>query len=166
MELGINILFSIFVRYFNREMFKTGKMQYRSLGHTGLQVSAISFGTFTNCDNSVEELTDILKVCLENGINYFDTALSYVEGKIAHNLGEAFKRLGEDREKYVISTKIYYSPDSDINSHGSLNRKHIKENLKKTLAALQMDYVDVVFAHTYDEGTGIEEVCRAFHEVI
>ena len=147
-------------------MFKTGNMRYRNLGNSGLKVSVISFGTFTNSETSVEEMVDLLRVCLENGINYFDTALSYVEGKIAQTLGEAFKKLGVDRENFVISTKIYSSPDPSLNSKSTLCRKHIRENLRKTLTALQMDYIDIALAHTYDEDTGIEEVCRGFHEAI
>ena len=70
------------------------------------------------------------------------------------------------REHIVISTKIFWSPDAFVNSSGTLCRKHVRENIKKTILALKTDYVDIALAHTYDEGTGIEEVCRAFHEAI
>lgn len=48
----------------------------------------------------------------------------------------------------------------------STNRKHVKESLQKSLDRLQLDYVDIVYAHVYDYDTPLEEICRAFHEVI
>lgn len=66
----------------------------------------------------------------------------------------------------VITTKVWTAPDSDINSINGTNRKHIKESLRGSLKRLQLDYVDVVFAHSFDENTPLEEIVRGFHEVI
>jgi len=53
-----------------------------------------------------------------------------------------------------------------MNSSFSTNRKHVRESIKKSLARLQMDYVDILYAHLYDYNTPLEETIRAFHEVI
>lgn len=57
-------------------------------------------------------------------------------------------------------------PDAFVNSSKTTNRKHVKEAVKGSLKRLQLDYVDVVYAHGYDDDTPIEEICRAFHEII
>ena len=66
----------------------------------------------------------------------------------------------------MIATKVHTAKDADRNSERSTNRKHIKESIKKSLARLQMDYVDIYYAHLYDQDTPLEEICRAFHEII
>ena len=53
-----------------------------------------------------------------------------------------------------------------MNSQRTLNRKHIRESIKKSLVRLQLDYVDILYAHMYDYDTPLEEICRGFHEVI
>ena len=75
-------------------MFQKGKMQYRNLGNSGLQVSALSFGTFTNTDCSYEENLEIVKKCFQNGINFIDTSESYVNGKGEETLGKILKEIG------------------------------------------------------------------------
>lgn len=86
-------------------------------------------------------------------------------------LGQAFKDLKVKREDIVISTKLFFGSEGFFlgqkspNSIG-LSRKHIIEGIKASLKRLQMDYVDVIFAHTYDHDTPIEEVVRAFSWVI
>ena len=81
-------------------------------------------------------------------------------------MGRVLKELGEPRERYVISTKIWNSPDPSINTKGNTNRAHVRSSILNCLKRLQLDYVDVAFAHSYDEQTPIEETCRAFHEII
>lgn len=73
------------------------------------------------------------------------------------------------REDLVISTKIFWGAEfgstRKVNSFG-LNRKHIKEGVKNSLKRLQLDYVDIVFCHRFDHETPLEEVARAFTELI
>ena len=132
------------------KMLKPEKMKYRNLGNCGLKVSVLSFGTFTNSEDTVEQMADLVRTCIENGINYFDTSLAYVEGRTASIMGEAFNLVKVPREQIVISTKIFTSPDPFVNSKSTLCRKHIRENIKKTLKALNMDYIDLALAHTFD----------------
>ena len=110
--------------------------------------------------------------CLEYGINFFDTAESYSEGLGEVYLGQAFKDLKVKREDIVVSTKLFFGDGkllvkdlSKINGIG-LSRKHIIEGTKNSLRRLQMDYIDIVYAHRYDDATPLEEVCRAFSWLI
>ena len=139
------------------------KMEYRYLGKTGLKVSVLSFGNWVNNDN--DQLTkDSVKICLENGVNFFDTAEYYEFGKAETSLGKAFKALKVPREKIVVTTKILrvgYDPNDGFQS-----RKHIIEGLRNSLKRLQLDYVDIVYAHRYDMYTPLEETCRAYDWVI
>lgn len=87
-------------------------------------------------------------------------------------LGQSFKDLKVKREDIVVSTKLFFGTErffardpSKVNGMG-LSRKHIIEGTKGSLKRLQMDYVDVIFAHRYDDFTPLEEVCRAFSWVI
>ena len=141
----------------------SSKMEYRYLGKTGLRVSVVSWGNWVNNEN--DQLTlDSVKVCLEHGINFFDTAEVYGLGKAEMSLGKAFKQLGVQREKVVVSTKIFRS-GFDPND-GFLSRKHIIEGIRNSLKRLELDYVDVVFCHRPDMYTPLEETCRAMNWVI
>lgn len=137
-------------------MFKQANMKYRRLGNTGLFVSAISFGMWTNMNSPLEDNLQLVKACLENGINYFDTAETYNNGANEEQFGHIFKSIKEDRCNFVISTKIWKAKDADINSTSNTNRKHIRESMLAILKRLQMEYVDIVYAHTFDYETPLE----------
>ena len=139
------------------------KMEYRYLGNSGLRVSVVGWGNWVNNDN--DQLTiDSVKVCLENGINFFDTAEVYGLGAGEISLGKAFKELGVQREKVVVSTKIFRIGEDPNDCF--LSRKHIIEGIKNSLKRLELDYVDVVFCHRPDLSTPLEETCRAMNWVI
>lgn len=137
------------------------------MGNSGLLVSILSLGT-ANIHNlfTFEQQVELVKNALQNGINLFDTAEMYSAGKDEEDFGKVLKAINEPRERLVITAKVWTSPDPDINSKGNTNRKNIKESLKASLKRLQLDYVDVAFAHSYDPNTPLEETVRAFHEVI
>ena len=139
------------------------KMEYRYLGPTGLKVSVLGFGNWVNNLND-EMNKECFKKCLENGINYFDTAEIYGFGKGEIQFGKVIKELNIPREKIVVSTKIY-SIGKDPND-SFLSKKHIREGLTNSLKRLQLDYVDIVFCHRYDMHTPLEETCRAMNWVI
>jgi voltage-dependent potassium channel beta subunit len=138
-------------------------MEYRYLGPTGLRVSVVSWGNWIN--NSNDQLTvDSVKFCLDHGINFFDTAELYGFGVAETSLGKALKQLNVQREKIVVSTKLYkvgMDPNDTF-----LSRKHIIEGIRNSLKRLQLDYVDIVFCHRFDRYTPLEETCRAMDWVI
>jgi len=85
-------------------------------------------------------------------------------------MGNAFKELKVKREEIVVTTKLFFlgvgqKGLAGINSKG-LSRKHVIEGLKNSLKRLQLDYVDIVYAHRPDLDTPIEETCRAFDWLI
>ena len=112
-----------------QEIYKPdcSKMEYRYLGNTGLKVSVLGFGNWVN--NTNDEMTkECFKKCLENGINYFDTAEVYGLGAGETSFGKIIKELNIPREKIVVSTKIFRIGDDPNDSF--LSRKHIREGLK------------------------------------
>ena len=148
-------------------VFQVGKMIYRNFGNSGLKTSVISLGNMINSKEenyAVDE--EIIRVALANGINHFDTAEAYDAGKAEIQLGKIIKNLKVDREDIIVATKIRIAPEPDINSDHLISRKHIKESLNGSLKRLQLDYVDILYAHFYDDKTPLEEICRGFHEII
>ncbi|EAS06446.1 aldo/keto reductase family oxidoreductase (macronuclear) [Tetrahymena thermophila SB210] len=148
-------------------------MEYRFLGNTGLKVSAIGFGNVLNSDNPdrLQITIELVKRAYSLGINFFDTAEFYGYGEGEIQFGEAFKALGAPRQELVISSKIFWGapltlPDvKKINQIG-LSRKHIFEGVKNSLKRLQLDYLDIVFCHRFDEDTPLEETAKAFNDLI
>ncbi|MBL6966224.1 MAG: aldo/keto reductase [Anaerolineales bacterium] len=141
-------------------------MQYRYLGSSGLQVSALSFGAWVTFGNQldVDAAYELMNAAYEAGVNFFDNAEVYADGKAEIIMGEVLKRAPWKRSDLVISTKIFWGGQGP-NDRG-LSRKHIVEGLDAALARLQLDYVDLVFAHRPDLHTPIEETVRAFTHVI
>jgi voltage-dependent potassium channel beta subunit len=141
----------------------TSKMEYRYLGGSGLRVSILGYGNWANNDN--EQLTfDSIKLALEHGINFFDTAEVYGNGKGEISIGNALKKLNVPREKIVVSTKIYKSGDDPNDTF--LSRKHIIEGVRNSLKKLNLEYIDIVYCHRYDMRTPLEETCRTMNTLI
>ena len=97
-------------------------------------------------------------------MNYFDTAEIYGNGVAEIAMGKAFKRLNIPRKDLVVSTK-FIKCGNGVND-SMLSRKHLIEGMNASLSRLQLDYVDVAFAHRYDHITPMEETCRAFNWLI
>jgi len=147
------------------------KMMYRFLGNSGLRVSVISLGGWlTHGGHSGDDASyETLKAAYDGGVNFFDSAEGYAGGRAETLLGNAVKKFGWDRDHLVISTKLYWGQHDDgsigINDLG-LSRKHILAGTKKSLKRLQMDFVDLIYAHRPDKYTPMEEVVRAFNHLI
>ncbi|KAL4453457.1 hypothetical protein ABPG74_017664 [Tetrahymena malaccensis] len=148
-------------------------MEYRFLGNTGLKVSAIGFGNWLNSDTTdrQQKMIELVKRAYSLGINFFDTAEVYGYGEGEIQFGEAFKALGAPRQELVISSKIFWavpfsaSELKKVNQIG-LSRKHIFEGVKASLKRLQLDYLDIVFCHRFDQDTPLEETAKAFNDLI
>lgn len=141
-------------------------MQYRYLGSSGLQVSALSFGSWVTFGDQIGDdvAMEMMKAAYDAGVNFFDNAEAYSQGKSETMMGKVVKKAGWKRSDLVISTKIFWGGEGP-NDRG-LSRKHIVEGMDASLARLQMDYVDLVFAHRADFHTPMEETVRAFNHVI
>lgn len=140
-------------------------MEFRHLGRSGLKISEISFGNWLTHGGQVEEDTAhaCVQAALEAGITTFDTADVYAGTKAESVLGRALK--GQRREGLEILTKVYWPTGDGPNDRG-LSRKHIMESCNASLQRLQTDYVDLYQAHRFDVETPVEEVMRAFDDLV
>ena len=141
-------------------------MEYRRLGKSGLQVSALSFGAWVTFGDQIGEKVaqKMMQTAIDAGVNFFDNAEVYAGGEAEIMMGKVVKKAGWKRSDLVFSTKIFWGGEG-VNDKG-LSRKHIIEGVDAALERLQMDYVDLVFAHRPDLHTPIEETVRAFNHVI
>ena len=146
------------------------KMQYVNLGTSGLKVSRFSFGNYANTGPGAQEHSDtLIKKAFDLGINFFDTAEGYASGEAERLLGVSLKKLAVPRTDYLVGTKIFFGQHAEnVNPANNLgtSRKRIVEGLERSLKRLQLDYVDVVFCHRYDNNTPTIEVCQAMKTVI
>ena len=138
-------------------------MEYRQLGDSDLRVSEICLGTWTTfggslADDAAHELVD---VSFELGINFFDTANVYSEGRSEQVLGRALA--SRPRESYIVATKVFgTAPDGGR----GLAREQILTQIDASLGRLGMDFVDLYQAHSYDYDVPLEEQLGAFTEVV
>jgi voltage-dependent potassium channel beta subunit len=141
-------------------------MEYRHLGKSGLQISALSLGAWVTMGEQIDEDTsyECMKVAYDAGVNFFDNAESYGHGKAEIVMGNVIKKAGWKRSDLVISTKLFWGGRKP--NQTGLSRKHIIEGAKASLARLQMNYVDLIFCHRPDIYTPIEETVRAMDFLI
>lgn len=147
-------------------------MEYRQLGRSGLKVPVLSFGTATFGgtteffkrwgETDVKEATKLVDICLESGINFFDTADVYSAGVSEEILGKALKGR---RENSLISTKATFSMGEGPNDKGS-SRYHLIKACESSLKRLDTDYIDVYFLHGFDALTPIDETLSTLDNLI
>jgi aryl-alcohol dehydrogenase-like predicted oxidoreductase len=138
-------------------------MDYRNLGRAGLKVSEICLGTMT-FGNGADQAgaSRMVDAALAAGVNFFDTANSYVGGTSEAMLGEALKG---KRHEAVIASKVFNPMGHRPNDSG-MSRLHIKQQIEGVLKRLQTDYVDIFFIHHVDHATPLEELLRAFDDLV
>ena len=141
-------------------------MEFRRLGHSGLTVSAISYGNWITHGGQVEE--DAAHACvhaaLDAGITTFDTADVYANTRAESVLGRALS--GLRRESVEIATKVFNPTGPKGPNDQGLGRKHILEAINGSLERLQTDYIDLYQAHRYDPTVPLEETMLAFADVV
>lgn len=138
-------------------------MQYRKMGRTGLKVSEICLGTMTFGNQVGEvEATNIIESALSAGVNFFDTADVYAEGRSEEILGRALKK---HRHSVVLATKVANRTGPGINDIG-LSRRHIMMAIEDSLRRLETDYIDLYYCHWPDYNTPIEETVCALDDLV
>lgn len=141
-------------------------MNYRNVGKWGLKVSEIALGSWMtnlNGGNAVDIAKDTLRLGYENGINFFDCADAYSGGAAEQFLGNVLKEF--PRSSYVVSSKVFFPMGPGPNDWG-LSRKHIFEQIDRSLKNLQVDYLDMYFCHRFDPTTPIEETMQALSDLV
>ena len=139
-------------------------MEYRHLGKAGIKVSELSLGTWLTFGGKLDfaSARECVKVAIEAGVNFFDSAEAYAGGVAESILGKIIKEYR--REELVISTKIFWGGDAP--NQTGLSRKHLIEGTKNSLKRLKMDYVDLLFCHRPDPETPISETVMAMDNIV
>lgn len=143
-------------------------MNYRHLGKAGIQVGELSFGSWVTFHNQadVSDTVDMMAAAYDAGVNFFDNAEVYADGKSEELMGRALKKLGWRRGSYLVSTKLYWGIHDTPNERNTLNRKYLLEGIDGSLGRMDLDYVDILFCHRADRTTPLEETVRAMHDII
>jgi len=144
------------------------EMQYRRLGHAGLRVSVLSFGSWVSFGPQLAgaNARDCLAAAYDAGINFFDNAEVYSGGKSETIMGAAIAELGWPRHTYVISSKFFWGIEEGVNTRNTLNRKYLLHAVEGSLRRLGLDFLDLIYCHRSDPETPIEETVRAMHDII
>lgn len=142
-------------------------MEYRQLGNSGLRVPVLSFGTATFGGGNdffkawgstqAEEAARMVNLCLDAGVNLFDTADVYSDGMAEEILGKAITGL---RNRLLISTKAVFPVSDAANSYGA-SRHHLVEACENSLRRLKTDHIDIYHMHGFDANTPVEETLKA-----
>ncbi|MFW5806964.1 MAG: potassium channel beta subunit family protein [Spirochaetota bacterium] len=144
-------------------------MQYRRLGRAGVQVSALSFGSWVTFSNQLQ--VDNAKACMyaayDAGVNFFDNAEAYARGRSEEIMGRVLADSGWRRDSFLVSSKVFFgSTEERKPNQTGLSRKHVIEACHQAMERLQVDYLDLYFCHRPDENTPIEETVRAMSDLI
>src|SRR6195952_1129229 len=145
-------------------------MEYRRLGKSGLQVSALSFGSWVTFHKQIEDGTadELMGIAYDNGINFFDNAEVYALGESEKMMGRVIKKKKWDRTSFLISSKAFFGwrgKDNKPNQTGN-SRKHLIEACNEALQRLGVDYLDLFFCHRPDKNTPVEETVWAMNHLI
>jgi voltage-dependent potassium channel beta subunit len=141
-------------------------MKYRRLGTSGLQISELSFGAWVTFAQQISQATaeKLMTIAYDSGVNFFDNAEAYANGKAEIVMGKILKRKGWPRDTFLVSSKVFWGGDKP-NQEG-LSRKHVIEACHAALRRLQVDYLDLYFCHRPDPNTPIEETVRAMSDLV
>ncbi|MCI4648581.1 MAG: aldo/keto reductase [Phaeodactylibacter sp.] len=144
------------------------EMQYRRLGRSGLQVSALSLGSWLTFGKQISDETaeSLMVAAYERGVNFFDNAEAYARGKSEIVMGNILAKQNWDRSSYVVSSKVFFGDGGQKPNQTGLSRKHIFEACHAALKRLQVDYLDLFFCHRPDKNTPIEETVWAMNHLI
>ena len=144
-------------------------MEYRRLGKSGLQVSALSFGSWVTFDTQVDVdlAVEMMKTAYDAGVNFFDNAEIYAFGQSEIVMGRALQKLGWSRDTYAVSSKVRFGAVRDAKpTQVGLSRKHVVEACHQALERMQVEYLDLYFCHRPDPEVPMEEIVRSMTELI
>ncbi|MBI5652717.1 MAG: aldo/keto reductase [Chloroflexi bacterium] len=146
-------------------------MKYKLLGKSGLRVSELALGTMTFGEDwgwgaSKEASREIFDAFVNAGGNFIDTASNYTNGTAEKFVGEF---IANQRDAFVVATKYTLrrpgSDFKDVNAGGN-HRKNLLRTVEQSLARLNTDHIDLLYLHMWDRTTPVEEVLRAFEDLI
>jgi voltage-dependent potassium channel beta subunit len=144
-------------------------MQYRRLGSSGLQLSALSFGAWVNFGNQVGRgrARELIAAAWDAGINFFDNAETYANGEAERVMGDAIADLRLPRDGFCVSSKVFFgAAEHPRPTQRGLSRKHVHDACHAALKRLRVDYLDLYFCHRPDPDTPIAETVFAMDALV
>lgn len=141
-------------------------MEYRNLGKSGLQISALSFGAWVTFGKQVDvqAAKELMSTAYDAGVNFFDNAEVYEAGVAEEVMGKALEELGWDRSTWCVSSKVYWGGEKP--TQRGLSRKHVVEACHAALKRLRVDYLDLYFCHRPDHRTPVAETVETMTQLI
>jgi voltage-dependent potassium channel beta subunit len=144
-------------------------MQYRRLGSSGLQVSALSFGAWLTFGQQIgrSAARDLIAAAWDHGINFFDNAEVYAQGDAERVMGDVIADLRLPRDGFAVSSKVMFGAvEQPRPMQRGLSRKHIRDACDAALRRLRVDYLDLYFCHRPDPDVPIAETVWAMDNLI
>jgi voltage-dependent potassium channel beta subunit len=144
-------------------------MQYRRLGTSGLQLSALSFGAWVTFGRQLDrnKARDLLACAFDHGINYFDNAETYAAGMAETIMGDVLADLRFPRDAYCVSSKVFFGAVDDPKpTQRGLSRKHVVDACHQALKRLRVEYLDCYFCHRPDPETPVAETVWSMDTLI
>jgi aryl-alcohol dehydrogenase-like predicted oxidoreductase len=143
-------------------------MKHRLLGRSGVRVSELCLGTMTFGEDwgwgaSKKESRRIFDAYVSAGGNFIDTAINYTNGTSERYVGEM---ISSDRDHFVLATKYTLSTHPEDPNRSGNHRKNMARSVEASLKRLGTDYIDLYWLHAWDFTTGIDEVMRAFDDLV
>jgi len=144
-------------------------MQYRRLGSSGLQLSALSFGAWVTFGSQIGRGTarELIATAWDHGINFFDNAESYAKGEAEQVMGDVIADLRLPRDGYCVSSKVFFGAAKEPRpTQKGLSRKHVTDACHAALRRLRVDYLDLYYCHRPDPETPIAETVWAMDALV
>ena len=144
-------------------------MQYRRLGKSGLQLSALSFGAWVTFGQQVGRslARDMLAMAHDHGVNFFDNAEVYNHGVAETLMGDVLADLRFPRDSYCVSSKVFFGARANpLPTQRGLSRKHVIEACHQALQRLRVEHLDLYFCHRPDPDTPVEETVAAMDTLV
>ena len=141
-------------------------MEYRRLGNSGLKVSSLSFGSWVTFVYQLDESSaaKCMDYAYNEGVNFFDNAEAYANGKSEKLMGNIIKKLKWTRDTYIVSSKVFWGGEKP--TQRGLCKKHINDACNATLKRMKVDYLDLFYCHRPDPETPILETVYAMNDLI
>lgn len=144
-------------------------MQYRRLGTSGLQLSALSFGAWVTFGNQLGRgaAREMIAAAWDHGVNFFDNAEGYANGEAERVMGDVLADLRLPRDGWCVSSKVFFGSAVDPRpTQKGLSRKHVHDACHAALKRLRVDYLDLYFCHRPDPHTPISETVWAMDTLV
>lgn len=143
-------------------------MLYRRIGKSGLRVSVLSFGAWVTFGKQIGDpvAKQLLHRAYDAGINFFDNAEAYADGRAEIVMGNILKKAGWARSSFLVSSKVFFGWENDLPNQSGLSRKHVIEACHAALRRLRVEYLDLYYCHRPDPNVPILETARAMHDLI